>query len=150
MPITPTQNVVAMRLSAALPPFFSTSVPILLHIELSDATAPSVSFPEPDPLWYAGGYLPGDARDSWASTKLVMMLFRDAMAKYMMRFRRTQQWRPPHLKNSCTWQLSRKSLMNLGEHVTCCGIRYLDMHPCDSASDPVMSDDQRRMEVRAG
>ena len=40
--------------------------------------------------------------------------------------------------------------MNLGEHVTCCGIRYLDMHPGDSASDSIMSDDQRRMEVRAG
>jgi hypothetical protein len=57
---------------------------------------------------------------------------------------------PPYLKNSSTWQLSRKSLMNLGEHVTCCGIRYLDMHRCDSASCPIMSDDQRRMEVRAG
>ena len=40
--------------------------------------------------------------------------------------------------------------MNLSEYVTYCGIRYLDMHPCDSASDPVISDDQRRMEVRAG
>lgn len=40
--------------------------------------------------------------------------------------------------------------MNLGEHVTCRGIRYLDMHPCDSASDPITSDDQRGREVRAG
>lgn len=39
--------------------------------------------------------------------------------------------------------------MNLGEHVTCCSIRYLDMHPCDSASDPITSHDRRRREVRA-
>jgi hypothetical protein len=41
MPITPTQKTVAIMLSAALPPSFSTSVPMLLQIELSDATAPS-------------------------------------------------------------------------------------------------------------
>ena len=40
--------------------------------------------------------------------------------------------------------------MNLGEHVTGCGIRYLDIRPGDSASDPTTSDDKRRMEVRAG
>jgi hypothetical protein len=57
---------------------------------------------------------------------------------------------PPRLKDSCTRQLSKKSLLNLGKHVTCCGVRYLDMHPCDSASDHITSDDQRRLEVRAG
>lgn len=43
IPITPTQKTVAIMLSAAFPPSFSMSVPMLLHIELSEATAPNVS-----------------------------------------------------------------------------------------------------------
>jgi hypothetical protein len=50
-------NTVATRLSAALPPEISVSTPIFEHIELSDATAPSLaSHPGAyaSLVWYTG------------------------------------------------------------------------------------------------
>ena len=42
MPITPTHATVPTIASAAFPPFFSNSVPILLQTSLSEATAPNL------------------------------------------------------------------------------------------------------------
>ena len=44
VPITPTQNTVPTKASAALPPALIKSTPIRLHTELSEATAPNLSF----------------------------------------------------------------------------------------------------------
>jgi hypothetical protein len=53
-----------------------------------------------------------------------MIVFRDGMLRYVMRIKGTKQWRRHTLRTQAHGSV-QKSLISLGNHVTCCGIRYL-------------------------